>query len=154
MHPMLRVGILTLVLLVTGCTQNSAATSRYLSPTPEEMRQSLLQLLREYPAIACPEGQVGKEIPVFRESLMLDSPVTKDGMVYIGVWNCDPRRLSFEALYSGPNITMYEISGRFELDHRNSWHAIPLPGMRIRNQQTRNRDVTEFWRPHEALPRF
>ena len=53
--------------------------------------------------------------------------------------------MTFEALFSAPNITLYEVSGRFELDNRGTWVAIPR-----RVLLTNKHDVGEFWRPHEV----
>jgi hypothetical protein len=104
-------------------------------PRPEEMRQALLTMLNERPDL---------EIPEFRVSLEKDAPVDVDGVVHIGDWKCNSDYLSFTALFSAPNITMYEVSGSFEKDARGIWRAIPR-----RVMKTRNRDIQEFWRPNE-----
>jgi hypothetical protein len=130
-----RCGIVALAIAVAGCS----STEKNFGPQPEEMRQALLAMLDEQPDISIPE---------FRNSLEHDKPVDQDGIIYIGSWNCDPRLETFEALFSAPNITMYEISGRFQQDNRGLWRAIPR-----RVIKTTNRDVGEFWRPHEVEPR-
>ncbi len=140
MRAWLRSGMMALALAAAGCAEIGATgTPSSLEPKPEEMRQALLKLMNDRPDISIPE---------FKESLELDRPVTKDGIVYIGVWNCDPKLMTFEALFSAPNITMYEASGRFVRDARDIWRAVPR-----RVMLTQKRDVTEFWRAHEVEAR-
>ena len=140
MHASVRVGFLALTLLAAaGCMQIGATgASMRFGPTPEEMRQALLTLLHDRPDISIPE---------FKVSLEDNKPVTIDGIVYFGSWNCDPQLQSFIALFSAPNITMYEISGRFQLDARGVWRAIPRRVLKVQK-----RDLGEFWRPHEVSP--
>jgi len=56
--------------------------------------------------------------------------------------------MSFDAVFSAPNITMYEVWGRFELDARGIWRAVPL-----HVQRTTKHDIGEFWRLNEVDPR-
>ena len=128
---MWRIGVAALALMATGCS--SVATN---GPKPEEMRQALLTMLNEQPDIAIPE---------FRNSLEHEKPVVRDGIVYIGSWNCDPKLESFVALFSAPQITMYEVSGSFQQDNRGNWLAVPR-----RVVKTEKHEIGEFWRPHEV----
>ncbi len=127
---MWRIGVVALALVVAGCDSTS------YGPRPEEMRQALLAMLDKQPEISIPE---------FRNSLEHDKVVEQDGIIYIGSWNCDPRSESFEALFSAPNITLYEISGRFQQDNRGLWCAIPRRVVRTQKQ-----DIGEFWRSYEV----
>jgi hypothetical protein len=111
----------------------------YYGPKPEEMRQALQTLLLEHPDLSVPE---------FQMSLDYDQPVVRDGIVHLGVWQCDPRLLSFEGLFSGPNITLLEVSGRFDMNARGIWEAIPRRVLLVHKE-----DVGEFWRAHEIQPR-
>jgi hypothetical protein len=136
-----QIGLATLVTAcVAACSVSSAYTPKGgLAPTPDEMRVALLSLLNEQPEISVPE---------FKIPLEYDKPILRDGIVYIGPWNCDPQLQTFIALMSAPNMTMYEVSGRFQMAPRGSWVALPR-----RVQTTNKHDVTEFWRPHEVEPR-
>ena len=138
MQGTLRIACLALALAaVAGCAGMFSAGSTGLNePSSQEMRQALLALMDEQPDIFIPE---------FKESLLHDAPVTVKGLVHIGSWECDPKLQSFEALFTAPNITMYEVWGRFRLDARGLWRAVPL-----RVQKTTNHDIGEFWRPHEV----
>jgi hypothetical protein len=131
---MWRIGVAALAMVAAGCS----STANF-GPEPEEMRQALLAMLDEQPEISVPE---------FRNSLEYQKPFVQDGIVHFGVWNCDPKVESFVGLFSAPNITMYEISGRFQQDNRGLWRAIPR-----RVVKTQKRDVGEFWRAHEVEPR-
>ena len=131
----MRIGVMALAVTMAGCS------SVDYGPKPEEMRQALLDMLDKQPDISIPE---------FRNSLEHDKAVLQDGIVYIGSWNCDPQLGTFDAVFSAPNITMYEISGRFQMDNRGIWCATPIPRVPLKVQ---NRDVGEFWRPNEVEPR-
>src|SRR5436190_1422914 len=101
-----QVGLLAvLAMALAGCssteTWGNEKPQSGLGPKPEEMRQALLDMLNDRPDIAIAE---------FRVSLENDVPVERDGVVHIGAWNCNSDLLSFEALFSAPNITMYEVS--------------------------------------------
>jgi hypothetical protein len=128
-----RIGVAILALVAAGCGSTT------YGPKPEEMRLALLNMLDQRPDIFIPE---------FRDSLVYDKPVVQDGIVFIGSWNCDPKRESFDAVFSAPNITMYRISGRFEQDNRGTWIAKPRDAKLVQKQ-----DIGEFWRPHELWPR-
>ena len=144
MHAPYRLGIVALMLAAgVGC-QSAQSTFGHRSevvygPKPEEMRKALLDLMDARPEIAIPE---------FRISLEENSPVERDGIIYIGSWNCDPKLMTFDALFSAPNIPMYEIAGRFEKDNRGLWKAVP----RYINK-TEKHDVGAFWRASEIEPR-
>jgi len=137
MQATLRIAWLALALAAAGCAEigTSGSTGR-VGPKPEEMRQALLELMHQQPDIFIPE---------FRDSLEHDAPVIRHGVVFIGSWECDPKLMSFIALFSAPNITMYEVSGRFQLDARGLWRAVP-----IRVLKTTKHDIGEFWRPNEV----
>lgn len=107
------------------------------APNPEEMRAALITLLHDRPDMAA--------IPEYQNSLDLEKPIIRNGLVHIGIWECNPKLLTFEALFSAPNITMCEVSGRFEIDARDIWVAIPR-----RFLVTHNEDIGEFWRPNEV----
>jgi hypothetical protein len=109
-----------------------------VEPSPDEMRAALVALLKERPDISIPE---------FETALQKDPAVVRQGIVYIGAWNCDPKLMTFEALFSSPNITMYEVAGRFQLDARGLWRAIPRKVL-----TTTKRDIGEFWRASEVEP--
>ncbi len=128
---MWRIGVAALAVMVAGCS--SVNTS---GPKPEEMRRALLAMLDEQPDISIPE---------FRNSLEHEKPIVQDGIVYIGSWNCDPELQSFVALFSAPQLTMYEISGSFQQDNRGIWRAVPRRVLR-----TEKHEIGEFWRPHEV----
>jgi hypothetical protein len=138
-----RLAVLPLAFLaatvVPGCSFDQRRADDYYGPKPEEMRSALKNLLKERTDI---------NIPEFQMSLDYDEPVFRDGIVHLGVWNCDPRLMTFEGLFSTPNITMYEVSGRFEMAARGVWVAIPR-----RVLETSKREVGEFWRPNEIEPR-
>lgn len=142
MHARFRLTILPLVLLATAvlpaCSSEPGGADGF-APTPEEMRTALQTLLKERPDLSMPEFQV---------SLDVNTPVYRKGIVHIGAWKCDPRLLTFEGLFSAPNITMYEVSGRFDMDARGIWVAIPR-----RVVLTHKTDVGEYWRPHDVEPR-
>jgi hypothetical protein len=127
---MWRIGVAALVMAAAGCS----STAVDYGPRPEEMRQALLDMLDKQPELAIPE---------FRISLEHEKPVIRDGIVHLGSWNCDPKAESFETLFTTPNITMYEISGRFQQDNRGIWCAIPR-----RVLKTQKQDLGEIWRPH------
>src|SRR5262249_28295618 len=119
-----------------GC-QEAAPT---YGPKPEEMRTALLTLMDNHPDdINCPE---------FRVSLEADKPVMRDGIVYIGSWNCDPKLMTFDGLFTAPNVSMYEVAGRFEKDNRGVWVAILR-----KNLLTQKHDVGEIWRTYDVEPR-
>ena len=139
-----RFAILPLALLAAAVlpacsTEPRGSADDDFGPSPEEMRGALQELLKSRPDISVPEFQI---------SLDLDKAVLRDGTVHIGIWKCDRTLMTFEGLYSAPNITMYEVSGRFDLDARGIWVAIPRRVLLLHNE-----DVTEFWRPHEIEPR-
>ncbi len=127
---MWRIGVAALAVMAAGCS------SVTYGPQPEEMRKALLAMLDEQPEISIPE---------FRNSLEHEKPVVQDGIVYIGSWNCDPKLESFVALFSAPQLTMYEISGSFQQDNRGIWRAVPRRVLR-----TEKHEIGEFWRPHEV----
>jgi hypothetical protein len=135
-----RLAILPLALLaataVPACSSQQRGYTNF-APTPEEMRTALQNLLKDRPELA--------QIPEFQVSLDVDRAVYRDGIVHIGVWKCDPKLLTFVGLFSAPNITMYEVSGRFDFDARDIWVAIPRT-----IQLTQNQDVGEYWRPHDV----
>jgi hypothetical protein len=110
--------------------------NRALEPTAEDMRSALKNMLADRPDLAIPE---------FAESLDHEKPVEHKGIVYIGLWNCDPRLQSFEAVVSAPSVTLFEVSGRFQQDARGKWRAIPRTV-----QTTRGHDIGEFWRANEV----
>jgi len=116
--------------------QSTSATMSPFAPKPEEMRKALLTMLHDRPET---------DIPEFRTSLEEDTPVSRNGIVFIGSWNCDPKLMTFEAVFTSPNISMFEVTGRFEKDNRGVWMAIPR-----RVETTTKHDVDEFWRPHEV----
>jgi hypothetical protein len=131
----MRIYRIGMAVLLAATLASCARVSNSFEPTPEEMRVSLLKLLKERPEISIPE---------FKNSLELQAPEVRDGIVYIGTWSCDPELLTFTALFSTPSISMYEISGRFDLSPAGNWVAIPW-----RVQTTRGRDVNGFWRASE-----
>jgi hypothetical protein len=132
---MWRIGVAALAVMAAGCSSVDS-----YGPKPEEMRQALLAMLDQQPEISIPE---------FRSSLEHEKPVVQNGIVYIGSWNCDPKRVSFEAVFAGTSITLYELSGSFEQDNRGIWLAIPR-----RVMKTQRHEVGEFWRAHEVDSRF
>ena len=127
-----RIGVAALALAAAGCSE------AYYGPNPEEMRLALLDMM----------DKEDIPIPEFRDSLVYDKPVEQDGIIFIGSWNCDPKLLSFDAVFSAPNITMYRVYGRFQQDNRGVWCATPLDKKMVQKQ-----DVTDFWRPHLIEPR-
>jgi len=133
-----RVALMLLALAFTGCSDTHSGQAPTMGPTPDQMRTALKTLLKEQPDIAIPE---------FQDALTHDPAVVDKGIVYIGAWNCDPKLQSFEAVFSSPSITMYEVSGRFEMDNRGIWVATPR-----RVMLTQKRDIGEFWRAHEVDP--
>jgi hypothetical protein len=138
MQGTLRIACLALALAaLAGCAGFwSAGPTGLNQPSPEEMRQALLVLMHEQPDIFIPE---------FKESLEHDAPVIRDGLVHIGSWECDPKLGNFEALFTSPNVSMYEVWGRFRLDARGVWRAEPL---QVRTAT--KHEIGEFWRPHEV----
>ena len=124
-------------LLLPACSQSTdSAQALPDGPNPDQMRSAIKTLLKNRPDI---------DIPEFQDAIDRDAPIVRNGMVYFGPWNCDPKLMTFEALFSAPNITLYEVSGRFEIDNRGIWQAIPR-----RVLLTNKHDITEFWRPHEV----
>jgi hypothetical protein len=137
-----RLAIVPLALLAAAILPACSFEQRdadYYGPKPEEMRTALKNLLKEHPDLSVPE---------FQMSLDYDDAVFRDGIIHLGAWQCDPKLMSFEGLFSAPNITMYEISGRFEMSPRGTWEAIPRRVLLVHKQ-----DVGEFWRPNEIQPR-
>ena len=128
-----RLLFLSMLLIPMAACQQQAIT---IGPKPEEMRTALLTLMETRPDIAIPE---------FKISLEVEKPVVREGIVHIGAWYCDPQLMTFEALFPASNISMYEISGRFERDARGRWVAKPR-----RVLQTEKHDIGEFWRPNEV----
>jgi hypothetical protein len=136
-HALVPLALFAAVILPACSVEQRGA--EYYGPTPEEMRTALKNLLAERKDINIPEYQL---------SLEFDEPVKRDGIIHLGIWKCDPKLGTFEGLYSGPNVTMFEVSGRFEMSARGVWVAIPRRVLEINN-----RDVSEFWRPNEVEPR-
>jgi hypothetical protein len=134
----IRVALMFMALALPACADLSGGKGSTNGPTPDEMRAALKVLLKEHPDMAIPE---------FQNALDHDPAVVNKGIVYIGAWNCDPKLHSFEALFSSPNISLYEVSGRFEMDNRGIWVALPR-----RVMLTEKHDIGEFWRAHEVDP--
>jgi hypothetical protein len=125
-------------LLIAMLSLGACATprNRALEPTADDMRSALKEMLVQRPDITIPE---------FAESLQFDHAVESKGIVKIGVWECNPQLQTFEALFSTPHVSMYEVSGRFQQDARGRWRAIPRTV-----QSVSGRDIGEFWRAHEV----
>jgi hypothetical protein len=137
MRMMVLPALLTAALCVlTACQVAPEPTGP--QPGAEDMRSALKQMLAAHPDLALPE---------FADALQYDHPVNRDGRVCIGNWSCDPRNLSFEAVLTSPNITLYDLTGRFEEDKRGNWRAIPHEPTIV----THN-DVDGFWRASEMDP--
>ena len=107
-----------------------------LQPTAEEMREALKTMLVAHPDMSIPE---------FANSLKYDHPVSRDGSIYIGAWNCSPRNLSFDALFTASSMTLFEVSGRFDQDTRGHWRAIPHDLRTVNSQE-----VGDYWRASEV----
>jgi hypothetical protein len=132
-----KLGFLALLAaLVAACSTTSTA----FQPTTEEMRGALVTLLDQQPDISIPE---------FKTALELSPPVVRNGVVFIGPWNCDPQLRTFVALFSAPNLTMYEVSGRFEMTPRGHWIARTQRVLPVNN-----REIGEYWRAQDVDPAF
>ncbi|HEY4330414.1 MAG TPA: hypothetical protein VGN88_11815 [Phycisphaerae bacterium] len=128
--------LLLLSALLGACGMTSAKSN--ISPSNIDMRKALKTLLIERPDISIPE---------FQEALELDPAVARGGTVFIGPWNLYPDLLSFEAVFTAPNISFYEIAGRFEQDPSGHWRAILR-----RVKKTQPNEIGEYWRASEVNP--
>jgi len=139
MQGRLKIAFLALALAAAGCEGLwTAGPTGLAGPTPPEMRQALRTMMNERPDILVPE---------FKDAMAYDDPVVKNSLVHIGPWECDPKTNTFEALFSASNITMYEVSGRFQIDACGIWRAIPY-----RIAMTTRHEIGEYWRPHDVDP--
>lgn len=138
MHAALRIGFLTLAMLgLAGCQQPQRNTG--IEPSVDDMHKALVTLLDQRPDLVIPE---------FKDSLDKSVPVKRDGIVFFGSWNCDPRLMTFDAVFTSSNISMYEVSGRFEQDARGMWTATPRRVVRTQPQ-----NLGDLWRASEVEPR-
>jgi hypothetical protein len=128
----MRIYRIGMMVLLAATLATCARVPNSFEPTPQEMRNALLTLLKERPEISIPE---------FENSLKYQAPVVRDGIVHIGTWNCDPELQTFSALFTGGSISMYEVSGRFEMTPGGTWVAKPW-----RVQTVRGQEVKEYWR--------
>ncbi len=129
--------ILTATLCALAACQVSPTPSPTASgPSAEEMRSALKQMLDNHPDLAIPE---------FTDSLKYDHPINHNGVIVIGNWSCDPRMHSFEAVLTAPNITFYDLTGRFQQDVQGNWRAFPHEPTIVTTH-----DIGEFWRASEV----
>jgi hypothetical protein len=98
---------------IAGCASKEA---RHVEqPSPEEMRKALKELLAQRPEVSIPEFELSLErSPAIR---------TPSGKIQIGSFDIDLNSLMFEAFFSSPNLTLQQLTGRFEQDSRGNWHA-------------------------------
>jgi hypothetical protein len=118
--------------VLAACSSAPPDSGSTLGPSPEQMRTALKTMLKDHPDVAIPE---------FRNSLDYDPAVVRQGVVYIGSWNCDPKAMWFEAAFTASNVSFFEVSGSFQTDARGEWLAV------LRHvKATEKRDVSGYWR--------